>query len=65
MELFERKQPAAIIAATGKHALCGLQPFSLFEDGNFMIPSAYIPEAMFKELQGNDKEGMARVRQLF
>lgn len=44
IELFERKQPAAIIAATGKHALCGLQPFPLFEDGNFLIPSAYVPK---------------------
>ena len=61
IELFERKQPAAIIAATGKHALCGLQPFPLFEDGNFLIPSAYVPEAMFEELQGNGKEGVARV----
>ena len=61
IELFEGKQPAAIIAATGKHALCGLQPFPLFEDGNFLIPSAYVTEAMFEELQGNDKEGMAWV----
>ena len=61
IELFERKQPAAIIAATGKHVLCGLQPFPLFEDGNFLIPSAYVTEAMFEELQGNDKEGMAWV----
>lgn len=61
IELFERKQPAAIIAATGKHALCGLQPFPLFEDGNFLIPSAYVPEAMFEELQGNGSEGVARV----
>ena len=61
IELFERKQPAAIIAATGKHALCGLQPFPLFEDGNFLIPSAYVPESMFEELQLNDKDGMAWV----
>lgn len=61
IELFEGKQPAAIIAATGKHALCGLQPFPLFEDGNFLIPSAYLPETMFEELQANGKEGMARV----
>lgn len=61
IELFERKQPAAIIAATGKHALCGLQPFPLFEDGNILIPSAYVAEAVFEELQGNDKEGMAWV----
>ncbi|MBO5246361.1 MAG: M28 family peptidase, partial [Eubacterium sp.] len=61
IELFERKRPAAIIAATGKHALCGLQPFPLFEDGNFMIPSAYIPEGMFEELQGADKDRVAHV----
>ena len=61
IELFERKQPAAIIAATGKHALCGLKPFPLFEDGNFPIPSAYVPEAMFEELQLIDKDGMAWV----
>lgn len=61
IELLERKQPAAIIAATGKHALCGLQPFPLFEDGNFLIPSAYVPEAMFEELKGIGKEGVARV----
>ena len=61
IELLERKQPAVIIAATGKHALCGLQPYPLFEDGNFLIPSAYVPEMMFEELQGNEKEGMTRV----
>ena len=61
IELFERKRPAAIIAATGKHVLCGLHPFPLFEDGNFLIPSAYVTEAMFEELQGNDKEWMAWV----
>ena len=61
IELLEKKQPVAIIAATGKHALCGLEPYPLFEDGNFLIPSAYVPEMMFEELQGNYKEGMARV----
>ena len=61
IELFERKQPAAIIATTGKHALCGLQPFPLFEDGNFSIPSAYVSEAMFEELQDNDKGRMAGI----
>lgn len=61
IELFESKQPAAIIAATGKHALCGLQPFPLFEDGNFLIPSAYVQEAMLEELQDNGKEGVAWV----
>ncbi len=41
IELFEEKQPKAIIAITGKHPMCGLNPFPLFEDGNFPIPSAY------------------------
>ena len=59
IELLERKQPAAIIAATGKHALCGLQPFPLFEDGNFLIPSAYVPEAMLEELRESDREETA------
>lgn len=42
LALLEEKKPKAIIAATGKHPTCGLNPFPLFEDGNFPIPSAYI-----------------------
>jgi len=41
-DLLELMQPAAIIAVTGKHPSCGLDPFSMFEDGNFTVPSAYI-----------------------
>lgn len=40
--LLENKHPKAIIAATGSHPICGLNPFPLFEDGNFTIPSAYM-----------------------
>lgn len=40
--ILEEKKPKAIIAITGKHSMCGLEPFPLFEDGNFSIPSAYI-----------------------
>ena len=44
INLLEEKKPRAIIAVTGKDAMCGLNPFPMFEDGNFSIPSAYINE---------------------
>jgi len=50
IDLLEQKKPKAIIAATGKHPMCGLNPFSLFEDGNFPIPSAYIGLPVFDEI---------------
>lgn len=61
IELLEKKQPAAIIAATGKHPLCGLEPFPLFEDGNFLIPSAYIHEDLFSDLQTSDPRSLAHL----
>ena len=42
IDLLEGKNPKALIAVTGKHPMCGLDPFPLFEDGNFSVPSAYI-----------------------
>lgn len=45
IDLLEAKKPKAIIAVTGKHPMCGLEPFPMFEDGNFAIPSAYINKA--------------------
>lgn len=42
ISVLEQKSPAAIVALTGRHPLCGLEPFPLFEDGNFKIPSAYL-----------------------
>ena len=50
IETLERKRPAAILAVTEKHPMCGLMPFPLFEDGNFLIPSAYIDTAVMKML---------------
>lgn len=44
IDLLEEKKPRAIIAVTGKHEMCGLNPFPMFEDGNFSIPSAFINE---------------------
>jgi len=45
IDLLEEKQPKAVVAVTGKHPLCGLEPYPMFEDGNFGIPSAYADEA--------------------
>jgi aminopeptidase YwaD len=51
IDLLEQKKLKAIIAATGKHPMCGLDPFPLFEDGNFMIPTAYLSLQTFDEIQ--------------
>ncbi|AGG08054.1 peptidase M28 [Dehalococcoides mccartyi] len=45
IDLLEEKKPKAVIAVTGKHAMCGLDPFPMFEDGNLSIPSAFINES--------------------
>lgn len=42
ISILEKKSPQAIVALTGHHPMCGLEPFPLFEDGNFKIPSAYL-----------------------
>lgn len=46
----EKKSPKAIIAATGGALLNGQNPFPLFEDGNFLIPSGSIGEEHLEEL---------------
>jgi len=45
-KLIESKQPAALIAATGKNPELagGMYPFPLFEDGDFDIPSLYMTD---------------------
>lgn len=50
--LLERKQPVAIIAATGRNAALagGVYPFPLIEDGDFNIPSVYMTEEEGKKL---------------
>lgn len=50
ISLLEKKSPKAIIAVTGKNTLNGQNPFPLFEDGNFLIPSGSIGEQHLKEL---------------
>lgn len=51
ISLLESKRPKAIISFTGKHPMCGLSPFYMFEDGNFQIPTAYISESAFLEIK--------------
>ncbi|QQO08819.1 M28 family peptidase [Breznakiella homolactica] len=57
--LLEEKAPAAIVAATGQHPLCGMDPFPLFEDGNFTIPSAYISAGILREIESDFPGGSA------
>lgn len=54
LDLLEEKKPLAVIAVTGKHPMCGLNPYPLFEDGNFQIPSAYLSVDDFQKI----KEGI-------
>lgn len=54
LDLLEEKKPLAVIAVTGKHPMCGLNPYPLFEDGNFLIPSAYLSVDDFQKI----KEGI-------
>lgn len=51
IDLLEEKKPRAIIAVTGKHPMCGLNPFPLFDDGNFQIPSGYMSINDFMEIK--------------
>lgn len=53
INLLEEKKPAAIIAVTGKHPMCGLNPYPLFEDGNFQIPSGYVSVSNLKKIKEN------------
>ena len=41
IELIHAGAPAGILALTGKHPLCGLSPFPLFEDGALGIANAF------------------------
>ena len=41
IDLLTEKEPAGVVALTGRHPLCGLSPFPLFEDGNLGIPNGY------------------------
>lgn len=45
LDLLLEKRPAGILAVTGRHPLCGLSPFPLFEDGNLGLPNAYAADS--------------------
>ncbi|MGC6769954.1 M28 family metallopeptidase [Enterococcus sp. LJL128] len=51
INLIERKKPAAIVAATNPSELNGKTPHPLFEDGNFLIPSAVIDQQTFHQIR--------------
>ena len=60
ISLLEHKQPAAIIAATGKNpAMAGaVYPFPLFEDGDFLIPSVYMKDTEGEKLLKQSGDGV-------
>ncbi|NMM64570.1 M28 family peptidase [Clostridium sp. P21] len=51
ISLLERKKPRAIIAVTGYNPLSGQNPFPLFEDGNFLIPSGNINDQTLSKIE--------------
>ncbi len=51
ISLLEEKHPKAIIAVTGKNPVSGQNPFPLFEDGNFLIPSCNINNHIFSQIE--------------
>ncbi len=52
IERLENQKPKAIVAMTGRSQLSGLNPFPMFEDGNFAIPSAYMSEEKWRQARG-------------
>lgn len=44
LHTLEHINPQCIITLTGQQAMSGLNPFPLFEDGGFQIPSAYLSD---------------------
>lgn len=59
--LLEQKNPAAIIAVTGATPLNGKNPFPLFEDGNFLIPSANIGADVYTDIERLIHDGQTLV----
>ncbi|MGD9612170.1 MAG: M28 family peptidase [Kiritimatiellia bacterium] len=48
--LLDEREPAAVVAVTGRHPACGLDPHPLFDDASFKIPSAYLNEASMEQI---------------
>lgn len=47
----ESQKPKAIIAMTGQSKVSGMNPFPMFIDGNFTIPSAYMSESKWEQVK--------------
>ena len=53
IDLLEAKKPLAVIAVTGKDMMSGMEPFPMFDDGNFEIPSGYLSVDDFEAIWGD------------
>lgn len=51
INMLENSGAIAILTVTGKHPIYELNPFYFFEDGNFILPSAYISVDVWKEIE--------------
>ena len=49
-DYLESHQPAGVVALTGKHPMCGMNPYPLFEDSTLMVPTAYGPESLVESV---------------
>lgn len=50
ISLLEEQMPKAIVTVTSKDPMRGMCPFPMFEDGNFLIPSAYVSDHMLPQI---------------
>ena len=48
--LLDEREPAAIVAVTGKNPINGQEPFPLFNDAGLQIPTAYLTEATMEQI---------------
>jgi aminopeptidase YwaD len=58
-EVLDEKKPSAVVAVTGPHPACGLDPCPLFDDANYKFPSAYVGEGSAERLWA--EKGMMRL----
>jgi len=61
LDLLLEKQPAGVLALTGRHPMCGLSPFPLFEDGNLGLPNAYAGDTSERILQAARDGGQVEI----
>ena len=48
--LLNEREPAAVVAVTGKNPISGQSPFPLFNDAGLKIPNAYLDEAAMEQI---------------